>query len=168
MGFKIFIHQARQNPAKKVWTYLKNDPTIKVIHLSRKNRFKRVLSHEVASAKGSWVASDDNTDDVTINLSSEQWLEKLEIDAVRERRIEKLFSQNPKVHIYYENLVDDWEGSTRSIQGFLGVEPKTLEKKLSKQELKRPSERCANYSDLVEYFSNTKFNWMFEEEIRSK
>jgi len=160
-GFKIFVHQARKEPANSVWDYLCNNRDIHVIHLTRKNTFKRILSHEVANMRGQWLHDTNGTDDIVISQSPEWWLDKLKLDDKKEKQLANRFQKHSVMHIYYEEIVSEWDDVTLKIQNFLGVEPVKVDKKTKKQEQIPPSKRCANYSDLVNAFQNTKYGWMF-------
>lgn len=160
-GFKIFEHQGRKDPALSVWDYLTSDPGIKVIHLKRRNYFERVLSLQVASARGQWLADHQGTDDIVVNMGPSKWERLLRQDAKKEQRLDRMFRDNDGYSLTYEDLVADWDGQTRAIQSFLGVKPAKLEQKLKKQETKHPSERCPNYQALKKHFAGTEFDWMF-------
>lgn len=162
VGFKLFIHQATEPPADLVWQSLAEDSDLRVVHLSRRNSFKRNLSLAVAKTRGQWLADERGTDDIVINISPPQWEKRLIRDEESEQRISEMFNKHRKVHIFYEDLVRDWENVTRGIQSFLSVEPIAVSKKLKKQEKMHPSDRCSNYSDLVDHFRGTKFEWMFQ------
>lgn len=161
-GFKIFLHQARNKPARLIWDYLCNDRDIRVIHLIRKNTFKRILSHEVANIRGQWLHDSSGTNDLVISQSPEWWLEKLQLDDEREKHLVTRFKKHSVMPIYYEDLVSEWDIVTDDVQVFLGVEPKKVEKKTNKQEQLPLSKRCGNYNELVDYFQDTKYGWMFE------
>ena len=161
-GFKIFLHQAGKEPARLIWDYLCNDRDIRVIHLIRKNTFKRILSHEVANMRGQWLHDSTGTNDLVISQPPEWWLEKLQLDDDREKQLVARFKKHSVMPIYYEDLVSEWDIVTDEVQVFLGVDPKKVGKKTKKQEQLPLSKRCGNYNDLVDYFQDTKYGWMFK------
>jgi len=162
VGFKLFIHHGRKEGVKTVWKYLQEDKEIGIIHLSRRNIFKRLLSLEVANVRGQWLKDEHGADDIFITHSAEWWQTKIEEDEKKEQRLTKIFQGHSKLHIYYEYLVSDWGQVTSGIQEFLGVKPVTIEKLIGKQEHMSPSERCTNYKELQGFFQGGAYSWMFE------
>ncbi len=160
-GFKLFEHQARRKPAKSVWRLLADDPDLKVIHLSRRNSFKRLLSLELAKARGQWVREAIDTD-IRINLPPEAWAEMITQDEEREAKLEHIFTKQRSERVFYEDMIPQWSRYMWALQEFLEVEPIELNKTLKKQESMTPSDRCPNYNDIVTYFSNTNRAWMFD------
>lgn len=161
VGFKLFAHQGRKSPANSVWDYLSQDDSIRVIHLSRKNCFERVLSLEVANHRGQFLADQRGTDDILVTLSPEDWLKRFKLDEKREKRLERVFRKHPTRALYYEDLIANWKTHTTDLQCFLSVEPTPLEKTLKKQESKHPSQRCPNYDAIALFFRDTEYEWMF-------
>lgn len=162
VGFKLFLHHGRKKRAKTVWKYLQEDKKIKIIHLSRRNKFKRILSLEVANVRGQWLKDNVGSDDIFITHSAKWWRKKISEDEKKEQRLASVFQEHDKLHVYYEDLVRDWGPVTTEIQGFLGVKAVPIEKSLKKQEHMPPSKRCPNYTELQDYFQGSTYNWMFE------
>lgn len=163
VGFKLFAHQGRKLSANSVWNYLGTDKSVRVIHLSRKNYFQRLLSLEVANRRGQFLADKHGTDDILVSLTPEAWLERLQLDKKREKMLETTFSEHPVIHLHYEDLVANWQQHTTHLQQFLSVDPVLLEKTLEKQESRNPSLRCPNYNEVVSFFRGTEYEWMFNE-----
>ncbi len=162
VGFKLFIHHGRKEGVETVWKYLQEDKEIRVIHLSRRNIFKRVLSLEVANVRGQWLKDEHGTDDIFITHSAEWWQAKIEEDEKKEQRLTKVFQGHGKSHIYYEDIVSDWDQVTSGIQEFLCVKPVVIEKSISKQEHMSSSEKCTNYRELQGFFQGSAYSWMFK------
>lgn len=161
-GFKLFIHHGRKDGVKTVWKYLQEEKDIRVIHLSRRNIFKRILSLEVANVRGQWLKDKLGANDIYITHPAEWWQAKIEQDVKKEQRLTRIFKEHDRLHIFYEDLVSDWEPMTLNIQEFLGVKPVLLEKSISKQEQMPPSQRCPNYGELQSYFHGSAYGWMFK------
>ena len=162
VGFKLFRHHARKGPPKSVWDYLSRDEDIRVIHLYRRNYFKRILSWKIADKRGQWLADEHGTEDIRIELTADEWQALLELDAKKESFLDRTFQGHPTIKLAYEDLVKNWEEQTQSLLSFLAVSERPLQKKLKKQETKHPRDRCPNYPELVEHFASTPYAWMFE------
>jgi len=158
-GFKLFEHQARTEPAKSVWRLLADDPDLKVIHLSRRNSFKRLLSLELTKARRQWADKSIDTD-IKIDLPPEAWAEMITQDTMREAKLAQLFIKQRSEHVFYEDMVSQWSRYMWALQEFLEVEPVQLNETLQKQETMTPSEYCPNYDDIVTYFTGTDRAWM--------
>ncbi len=162
VGFKIFLHHGRKHGVNTVWKYLRKNREIKILHLSRENTFKRLLSLEVANVRGQWLNDGLGTDDIVITHSNEWWQEKIESDLKKESALTKTFHKHDRLHISYENLIQDWDQLTTDIQSFVGAQATSVEKSLRKQEYMPLSQRCPNLAELQTFFQNSPYRWMFE------
>lgn len=161
-GFKLFAHQATRKPAKSVWRYLLKE-RVKVIHLERRNKVDRLISLEVASSTGAFLKRSENEAYKIHQIEHpvSWWEEKIERDYEVEGQLANRFSDNPYLHVYYEDMVESWAKETSRIQEFLEVPVQSIDKAIDKQEIKTKSERLKNYSEVVRAFDNTKYKWMF-------
>ncbi|MFY0992596.1 sulfotransferase [Halomonas sp. C05BenzN] len=161
-GFKLFAHQATKKPAKSVWRYLVKEK-VKVIHLERRNKVDRLISLEVANATGSFLKhSESNEYELhQLDFPVSWWRERIKNEYKIEAQLSKRFSNNPYLHVYYEDLVVDWFERTGDIQRFLGVPVQQIDKAIEKQESKSKSDRLNNYNELVSAFEGTDYEWMF-------
>jgi len=167
IGFKIFAHQGTRRPAKSVWKFL-SDPknNVHVIHLLRSNRFERILSYEVARKTGAWLYKEEKLHDylsLKIKHSPRWWQKAFEKDKRIDKEVESFFQDVPYLRLTYEDLSDDWDNCMAAIQKFLHLKVRPLPKTLKKQEVLKKSDRLKNYQDLVSYFSDTEFAWMFQD-----
>ncbi|MCF6224860.1 MAG: hypothetical protein L3J22_00955 [Xanthomonadales bacterium] len=74
----------------------------------------------------------------------------------------KIFLHHGRLHITYENLIQDWDQLTTDIQNFVGAKATSVEKSLRKQEYMPLSQRCPNLAELQTFFQNSPYRWMFE------
>jgi hypothetical protein len=161
-GFKLFEHHAHGGKAEKVWHYLRHKPEIRIIHLSRKNTFKRLLSLEVANRSQVWRSTNKgSTANIRIDIAPEEWVSRIADDNRKTDKLRHIFQSHQVLEILYEDLVGDWDGSVILVQKFLNVRPVKLKQKLKKQEVMPLSVRCSNYLELMEYFRDTELEWMF-------
>jgi hypothetical protein len=161
VGFKLFRHQGRRGLPQTVWDYLAKDKNVRIIHLSRKNYFKRVLSWKIADKRGQWLADKQGTEDIQIDMPPTEWQQLLELDGKKEAFLDRTFKGHPTYKLSYEGLIANWEEHTRLLQEFLRVPVVPLQKSLQKQESKHPCERCPNYEALKVHFKDTPYGWMF-------
>nr|CDQ32848.1 Sulfotransferase domain protein [Virgibacillus halodenitrificans] len=162
-GFKLFAHQATKKPAKSVWKYL-IEKNIKIIHLERRNKVDRIVSLEVASATGSFLKRSENDaySMYQLDFPATWWRDRIKQDYEVESRLSERFSNNAYLHIYYEDLVENWFKVTEEIQKFLEVPVQKIEKAIEKQEFKLKKDRLKNYDELISEFEADEFAWMFE------
>ena len=164
IGFKIFAHHATHKPRKSVWRYL-TTKKVSVIHLIRKNSLERLISLYVAQVSKAWLANDDKQelhDSVKLNHPPEFWLEKIKKDQAIEAGLTERFSDNNYMHLTYEDLVENWDAEIARIETFLQIDQVALLTTLKKQEKRSKAERLENYDELVAFFRDTEFAWMFD------
>ncbi|MEP5396526.1 MAG: hypothetical protein ABJQ22_09775, partial [Hyphomicrobiales bacterium] len=112
VGFKLFLHQGQKGAASSVWTYLQNCKDIRILRLTRKNYFERILSLEVARKTKKWatrkVKEDAERDGIRIDHSIEWWQEKLVNDENMNKELDGLFQDHFCAHYFYEDIVENW------------------------------------------------------------
>lgn len=163
VGFKIFVHQARRWPSRSVWRYLKKERGIVVIHMVRANIVERIVSHELARKTGLWLDKGNGYGEaLQISKPVSWWERKIASDIRQTERVRSIFGGHNYIRISYEELVAHWETITETLQLDLNVEPVTLQKKLSKQQMLPLKERIANFDAVARHFQGTAIENMFK------
>lgn len=164
VGFKLFYYHARNQEWKHVWSHIRDQQDIKVIHLKRRNILKTHLSRKKAVATDAWVnLSGTKETSPPVTLSYEECLRDFVQTRTWEEEHDAFFRNHPKIEVVYENLAGDYAREMQRIQEFLNVKPETTQPMTYKQASRPLSQDMTNYFDLKEKFRGTEWAEFFEE-----
>jgi LPS sulfotransferase NodH len=164
VGFKLFYYHAQDDGRELVWRFLKNEKSIAVIHLKRRNTLRAVLSLKKAFATNRWTAvSGPDADRLSIPLDYDECLERFVWAKETKERYDAYFNDHPMLDVTYERLCEDLDGQCRRIQEFLGVDQRPLRASTYKQAQLPLSTAITNYSELKARFAGTPWESFFEE-----
>ena len=164
LGFKLFYYHANENPFAKIWSTLKEQSNLHIIHIKRKNILRTHLSRENAVKTGQWVNTNGKENHLqTYTLDYDALLN----DFVQTRRWEQqadiFFSAHPKLEVIYEELSANTDEEIHKIQQFLDLPDHPVQPQTFKQ-IQRPLyEIIENYEDLKTKFKNTEWEAFFED-----
>ena len=174
VGFKFIYFHWYDSYAKQygvprlpeVFPYLKGDKDIRIIHLVRRNRLRRLVSQEVARITRqhmAWEAS-QRVESPTIRLDvafcEEDFKEKDDQEAwcVRE------FSDHPFMELEYERLSDEPAPCYKEVLKFLDVKDAPLTDRLTVRQGVKPIRQVVeNYDELKAHFAGTRWSGCFDE-----
>ena len=191
VGFKLLYPQARKgdpwwnssefdrwwekvgyepdwNHAKSdLWQFLREEPSVSIIHLKRKNLLRSKVSATIAQTTGKWgvgatggIAIDGSPPRISIDF--DECLQDFEAHRRMEDETDEFFDGKSKLNVTYEELVHDPLKTTRKVQEFLGINPLPLVSKTRKQ-ITSPLEKIvSNYSELKVKFTNTPWQSFFD------
>lgn len=166
-GFKIFYTHPHDDETNDFWDYLRNFDNLWVIHLKRRNIFRRLISSKIAVKQDIWLSYSPKDSDTSKGKTITFTAEELEKDFKQTRREEirgdKMFRNHPLISVYYEDLVNNRESTFGEITDFLGVpyvRPKT---NLRKQNPEGLRDLVTNYNELKLAFWGTEYQVFFEE-----
>jgi Sulfotransferase family len=168
VGFKIFYNQARTASAKSAWMYLRRTPSIRVIHLLRKNLLESLLSLRLAFLTGEWVRP--RQAGTTVSQPPPIWLHPEEtrayfdeITAWRQWAIKFFRSHHMLEMEYASDLCSKFNETLQRAQEFLGIPFQPVTQLLEKQAQRSPADQISNYAELKTHFDDTPygtfFNW---------
>lgn len=166
VGFKLFYHQARKGLQKKLWIYLKERTDFRIIHLKRRNRLRRHLSHKRAQRTGRWIdLSEDGGANTAepIHLDFQECRSDFARNEQREAEHDLLFEAHPTLEVFYEDLARDFRSEMDRVQRFLGLEVEVLKPITFKQSHGSLSEAIVNYAELKRRFTGSPWESFFEE-----
>jgi LPS sulfotransferase NodH len=149
-GFKLMYYQAVDQPA--VRDYLLQNSAIRVIHVKRHNRLRRLVSLRQAMASGNWrVVTGQKIAPQPVRLALEEiaW----DIAEVKKHELEYgvLDDTHRVLHLYYEEMVQDLPGTARQLFDFLGLRPWSAVKiDTQKTGTATLRQSIANYAELQE------------------
>jgi LPS sulfotransferase NodH len=163
IGFKLFYYHARQPPFSSVWDYLR-DPSIRVLHLMRRNLLEQYLSLQLAHKTNVWSTTRAlERDPAPINLDASACLAHFASVEKWQQDCATFFADQPVKEVFYEDLAGDLRGSLREITDFLGIAHEDVRTKFVRQRNSPISRAIANYDELKSTFARTKWEVFFEQ-----
>lgn len=172
VGFKLFYGHGRKAPSeRKLWDYLANESEILVVHLTRKNLFHQLVSRERVRRTNEWVKYKSNNSAPPqvchpFTLEPAYCIEYFERIIAHREWIGNTLPNNPFIEIEYEDLSGPALNLTFTrILSFLGLKqepPKILTEKTG---VLLPESQVRNYSELKQFFANTRFDEFFNDSI---
>jgi LPS sulfotransferase NodH len=164
VGFKLFYYHAQDDSCKVLWSYLKEQKNLKIIHIQRNNTLKELLSLRKAFKTNTWTNTDGIEEEtISITLDYEDCLREFTYSQQIKAKYNAFFQDHPLLNVFYDNLSNNYETEIKKVQDFLGVayEPvKPLTYKQAQQSLK---EAISNYFELKEKFAGTHWEGFFED-----
>lgn len=150
---------------EKVWTQLKQDSELKIIHLKRRNMLKTSLSLKRAFLTMEWarVTEKSHYEQAAIHLDYDWCLDQFQKTRSWEQKYDSFFQNNKKIEVVYEDLCKDTDAVIKTVLSFLGLQYEALKSPLIKQNNRLLSETISNYWELKERFKNTPWIGFFED-----
>lgn len=164
-GFKLLYHQARGGAQAALWERLREDREIHVLHLTRRNKLKQLVSREMARETNAWIRFKDDQPPPTVTLRLEPKQCEAEFHHLERCRLrEKVaFKEHPYFELCYEDLVRNRGEVLDRVLAFLEVPPHSLKSHLCRQSSRPLREVLENYGELAAHFSGTPWAHCFEE-----
>ena len=156
VGFKVFYNHLTDDEWKKL-AALKD---LKVIHLTRRNRLRTVISLEIAFKTGQWTqaGNSDRPKEKRVTLEPQKLLKRLEQIEEGETATRARLSNREMLEVVYEELVRSPREEFESVSTFLGVEGIDPSKiRLKKQNPEPLSQLILNYDEVESVLRSTRF-----------
>lgn len=166
-GFKIFYYHPQDDDSCKIWDDLVAMDDLVVIHLKRRNILRTLISRKIAGIQG--VYSDTpgkrkvNSDKKVVNFTVQDLEEGFQYTRKMETDGDEMFKDHPLLPIYYEDLVNDPEGTFNKVTDLLGVDQIHPQTNFRKQNPEKASTLITNYHELEKAFAGTEWSEFFEE-----
>lgn len=163
---------------------------LRVIHLTRRNQVRAFLSFKIASSTGAWRRTRPRplatriaatlshperilpslrrrlgsaTPTTTIALPPSECVEYIETRLEQEAHFERLFTGHDRLHMEYEDMLDDRQSQFARAQAFLGVSRLPLRESVERQNPGTMRELVANWGELADALASTPYAWMLNE-----
>lgn len=162
-------HEPKWDHAKTdLWQYLKENKEIAIIHLKRENLLRSKVSGLTAQATGNWGVGATggfgrNPSDYHFELNFEECLKDFNAHRRMEDEADEYFKGHAKLNLTYEEIVTNPEGTSFRVQSFLGVPFQSLTTQTRKQASKPLKDVIQNYDQLKLQFSNTRWQYLFDD-----
>lgn len=136
---------------------------VSLIYLHRRNMLRWHLSHLVAQAAGVWIACQpESTSRPPVLLDECECRRRILLDWREERRAQRFFAGHRCLHLWYEDLVGDFDAQMEALQGFLGLAPRKLRPTCVKQENRSLCQAIANFPQLQAAWRGTRWEAFLE------
>ena len=163
VGFKLFYNHPRDSSSPKIWDLIKANNSIKIIHLTREDILKMIVSKEVALKTKKYVQFDEKENTKTVSISPDKFLRKMDKFEKTKSKAEAAFTNHQTIHISYEDLVLNQEQTLQSVLSFLGANPlQKLSSAHKKQNPRHVRQIVDNYDELKESLADTKYASLFD------
>lgn len=166
-GFKIFYYHPLDIRAPTLWSTLEKSESLRVIHLTRENILRTLLSRKIAEAQDVWTGTAyDGAGDVrskSVRFTRQELEEGFSRTRAWEHAAVERFGDHPFLSVTYENLVRDMSAAFARVLAFLDIpyiEPTT---KLQKQNPEKLRDLIANYDEMKDAFAATQWQSFFDE-----
>jgi LPS sulfotransferase NodH len=167
-GFKVFYYHPNGESGTRVWDHLEAMDGLHVIHLTRRNILRTLISQKIATRQGVWKTdrplSTTTVENKQVSFTVEELTKGFERTREWEREGEHRFRAHPLLPVTYEDLRADPGGTFRRVTDFLGVPPAEPHTDLVRQNPESVRELVANYDELAEAFRGTEWASFFDDE----
>lgn len=168
VGFKLFYNHLTKDEWEK-FIALKN---FKIIHLTRANRLRTIVSLDIAFKTKQWTRSaisgrlQAGEDDKKITLDTSTLISRLESIEEYEEEISDYFRDRFILEIVYEKLVTESDKVFRSIGNYLNVHDINPNKiKLKKQNPEELNKLIINFDEVSQLLRKTKYASYLNESL---
>jgi LPS sulfotransferase NodH len=165
VGFKLFYYHAKDRQWNGLWSYLKEDTGLKIIHLKRRNILETHLSRQRAMLTDNWAnISGERQEQPAIALDYAECLKDFKQTRDWEREYDLYFSKHPMLEVFYEDLSQSYHAEIQRVQEFLGLCFEPVAPKTFKQGILPLSKSITNFAELKEKFSGSAWEEFFTDD----
>lgn len=156
VGFKVFYNHLTDEE----WQRLQACKELKIIHLTRHNRLRTVISLEIAFKTGQWTksANSGGPKEKQVTLDPSKLIQRLEQIEEGEASTRERFRDRQILEVVYEELVQAPEKVFASVSAYLGVngiDPSKI--KLKRQNPETLQQLIRNYEEIETVLKGTRF-----------
>ena len=157
VGFKLFYYHLTENEWEK---FLHHDE-FKIIHLTRRNRLRTLVSLEIAMKTDKWkIRANSNTapSDKKVWINTEDLLARLETIKKLEMEARERFKNRQMLEVVYEDLAANPTSEFRRISEFLGLADIDPSKNiLKKQNPENSRDLIINFDEVAQTLAATPY-----------
>ena len=167
VGFKFKYEELSLPQFKHLAEHIRNDLSIKIIHLTRDDLLERYVSQYIAVHVNNFFNTqkeDHLLAPVTIRLRPKECQKEFDFTSQRQKQYRAFFSRHVVLEISYEDLVQRSQQTLAIIQDFLGVEQRELKTGQLKLQRNPMSKVLENYDELNAFFAETAYARYFYQE----
>lgn len=166
VGFKLFYFHAAGGD-QWVWDRLKRDKSITIIHLTRDNILRSLISKKIGLKTKRWTENIHNNkvislDEKKIFLDANECRDYFEEMTAFQESTLKMFKEHPLVHVHYEALAANTREVISNLYDQLEVKPYRKDSQLKKQNPESIKELVLNFEDLKKEFKGSRWETFFK------
>ena len=158
VGFKVFYNHLTENE----WQKFAACRDLKIIHLTRRNRLRTVISLEIAFKTGQWTKSGNGRvgrfEQKRLKLDPSKVIKRLEQVEEGETLTRMRFRDRPILEVVYEELVQSPQLVFKAVDRFLGadgIDPNKI--RLRRQNPESLQQLIINYGEIEAALQKTRF-----------
>ncbi|MGE5248934.1 MAG: Stf0 family sulfotransferase [Bacteroidota bacterium] len=164
VGFKLFYNHLTDDE----WDRFLAHREFKLIHLTRQNRLRTIVSLEIAFKTGRWTSSrqpDHNqVQDRTILIEPAKLLARIEQLRQAERLARQRFSDRPVIEIVYEEMVREPLQTFEHVGDYLGIQDiDPTQIRIRRQNPEPLSQLLLNYAEMRQVLKDTEYAHYLDE-----
>ena len=156
VGFKVFYNHL----TSEEWEKLAAHKDLKVIHLTRRNRLRTVISLEIAFKTGRWTRSSNSGASTEKRVTLDPWklIQQIEQIEAGEAATRLRFCDRPILEVVYEELVRSPDEGFAAVSAYLGVSGIDSGKiRLKRQNPESLAQLIVNYDEVEAVLKTTRF-----------
>jgi len=158
VGFKLFYDHLTRDE----WENFLSHKYLRIIHLTRENRLRTIVSLDIAFKTDQWSVSANDKDKQPVKkkilLDTTKLIDRLEQIQDYENFIRDRFKDRHILEVVYEKLTTKPGETFQYIGGYLGVDDIDLSNiTLTKQNPESLEQLIVNYDQVYEVLKNTKY-----------
>ena len=156
VGFKVFYNHLTEEEWKKLLACHE----LKIIHLTRRNRLRTVISLEIAFKTGQWTKSGNSGSlkERRILLDPAKLVNRLGQIEAGEAAARARFRDRPVLEVVYEELVQSPQSVFGSVSKYLGIDGIDSNRiKLKRQNPETLEQLIINYEEIKAVLQGTRF-----------
>lgn len=165
-GFKIFYYHPLDADGSELWHRLSAMTDLRVIHLTRENVLRTLLSRKIAGLQDTWTATKYDRVGVEVRrveFSVAELEEGFRQTREWERVADARFGGHKILKLTYEQIVDNPPETYAQMLAFLGMHDDAPATTLRKQNPESLGALISNYAALKAAFSGTEWAVYFDE-----
>ncbi|MEO0406145.1 MAG: Stf0 family sulfotransferase [Cyanobacteria bacterium P01_A01_bin.135] len=156
VGFKVFYYHLTDDE----WTKLIAHKDLKVIHLTRENRLRTVVSQQIALKTDRWQSTNQTlpANEKKVRLDASTLVGQLRFIQNQEHLARERFKAHDILEVVYEDMVQNPGEVFQKLESFLGIDDIDVSQiSLRKQNAEKLEELVVNYDEVVQALATTEF-----------
>ncbi len=165
-GFKIFYYHPLDADGTALWARLGSMKDLRVIHLTRKNVLRTLVSRKIAGVQDTWTATKYDRSALEtrrVTFSVAELEEGFRQTRQWEEAANARFQGHASLQLSYEELVQDPVGAYSRMLACLGLREHAPRTSLRRQNPENLRELVQNYDELKRAFAGSQWESYFDD-----
>lgn len=165
-GFKIFYYHPLDGGGEALWARLADMKMLRVIHLTRSNVLRTLLSRKIAGLQDAWTATKFDrigVDARRVVFSVAELEQGFRQTRAWEEAADARFRDHAVLRISYEELLRDPSGTSGRALAHIGMRAEAPTTGLRRQNPENLRDLIGNYDELKRAFAGTDWQAFFDD-----